>query len=513
MLRVLIVDDEVIVRTSLSGMVDWEALGFCIVGTAANGKSALNIMQSEHVDVLFTDIKMPIMDGIELLTKMQDLQHPPLAVVLSAYDEYELVRRAFRLGAHDYILKNDITPAYVTDMLASIRKAAGPGTAGNKSAETQPQRETLRRMALGDMAQASSLLAGEWCLGCMEIDNFKTQSLRFGSQLETSLIQPMLELAGQIPRIATKCVITPVSFSRFILLFCGAETVGQAGSICRQLKKVWQDYINLQCTGGISKTGTGVQDFQPLLQECYSNITLKFIFGPGGVYTPAEEELFNIKKAAATQQKLRPLLEGMGSMKAQELINTQQTIFSSMLKGTLEEAKQLALETVYLIQMQLIDSGTDVWDVFNTEQQMDFYQQVCGLDTIRDVELWVTGIIRWVTRYLESTQVSSEMDIMDKARHFISDNYTNPELNLAAVAGYIGLNEKYFSTRFNKEVGKSFVGYLVELRIARAKQLILKTDMRMYEVSDAVGFTSVEHFTRVFKKHTGVSPKSYHGEK
>lgn len=511
MLNVLIVDDEVIVRTSLSGMVDWQQQGFCITGSAANGKAALNLLQSQPVDVLFTDIKMPILDGIGLLEQVRLLPRPPLVVVLSAYNEYDLVRRAFRLGAYDYILKSEITPASVQEVLQALRTRLGDGAGGQGVQNAESRQSRLRRLALGDQGAAADLLPEVWRLACFEIDNFQSQSLRFGTGLDSALVQPLLELAGQVPRIATKCVLAPVSFSRYVVLFCGQDAAEQAPSICRQLQRVWKDYMNLQCTVGISRLGEAEAQFQPQLQQCYSNITLKFVFGAGGVYTPAEEKLFCVRDALAREAQLRPLLENMGSAKGPGLIEIQQTLFSSLFAGTLQEAKTLALEMVYLVQMQLVDTGTDVWAVFNTQQEMDFYQQVCGLDNVRDVELWLSGIIRWVTRYLENNRVLSQMDIMDKACHFIADNYADPELNLAAVAGYVGLNDKYFSTRFNKEVGQSFVGYLVELRIARAKQLILKTDMRMYEVSEAVGFTSVEHFTRVFKKYTGVSPKNYHG--
>lgn len=514
MYNVLIVDDETLVRSSLASMLDWEAENFRIVGDAANGKAALNILQSQPVDVLFTDIKMPIMDGIELLQRVSALPRRPAAiVVLSAYDEFDLVRQAFRLGVHDYILKSDITPAAIAGILNAIR----PNLEKSSHVEQQPFSEqvpihkTLRQMAFGDMEKAESILPQQWCLGCLEVDDFKTVSLRFGSDLEAALVQPLLQFAEQVPRIRSKCVMTAISFSRFLILFQGEEAVKQARSICMQVQKVWKGYMDISSSGGISATGTHADDFQALLLESYSNITLKYIFGSGGVFTINEERLFDVRAALARREQLKELLNGMRSMNAQLLIDSQQSVFALLHKGTLEQARVLALQIVYNVQMQLLDSGAELWSVFNTEYESDFYQRISQLETTWDVEMWVSGMVSWVAQALEQVQVSANVDLMEKAKRFIADHYAQQELNLAAVAGYVGLNEKYFSTRFNKEVGKSFVGYLAELRVARAKQLIRKTDLKMYEVSEAVGFVTVEHFTRVFKKHTGISPKSYQG--
>ena len=103
----------------------------------------------------------------------------------------------------------------------------------------------------------------------------------------------------------------------------------------------------------------------------------------------------------------------------------------------------------------------------------------------------------------------AQPDVMERARAFIRDNFVNPELTLKTVADYVGFNEKYFSTRFAKECGCTFISYLNGLRIERAGQLLLQTDMKIYEVCEAVGYHNVEHFNHVFKKKMGVMPKIY----
>ena len=93
------------------------------------------------------------------------------------------------------------------------------------------------------------------------------------------------------------------------------------------------------------------------------------------------------------------------------------------------------------------------------------------------------------------------------------DNFTNPELMLKTVADYVGFSEKYFSTRFTKECGCTFINYLNDLRIKRAQELLVQTDMKIYEISEAVGYSSVEHFNHMFKKKLCISPKDYRKER
>ena len=100
-------------------------------------------------------------------------------------------------------------------------------------------------------------------------------------------------------------------------------------------------------------------------------------------------------------------------------------------------------------------------------------------------------------------------DSIQKAVAFLQDNYANPELCLKMVADYVALNEKYFSTRFTKECGSSFIAYLNDLRLFHAQEFLMQTDLKMYEISDRVGYNNVEHFNHIFKKKFGKTPSEY----
>ena len=133
---------------------------------------------------------------------------------------------------------------------------------------------------------------------------------------------------------------------------------------------------------------------------------------------------------------------------------------------------------------------------------MERCETLCRLASLRSA-------LRRTHEVCGSQREKKRKNAIQLAKEFMQDNFTNSELMLKTVADYVGFSEKYFSTRFTRECGCTFINYLNDLRIKRAQDLLRQTDMKIYEVSDAVGYSSVEHFHHMFKKKLGISPKDF----
>lgn len=120
MIKLLIVDDEPLVQIGIRSMLNWEMFGIKIAGTATNGKQAYDFILENHPEIVITDIKMPVMDGMELIEKCQSLEHPPLFILLTSYEEFHLVRQAISYQVLDYLVKLELTEDVLTK---SIQKA------------------------------------------------------------------------------------------------------------------------------------------------------------------------------------------------------------------------------------------------------------------------------------------------------------------------------------------------------------------------------------------------------
>jgi AraC-like DNA-binding protein len=443
------------------------------------------------------------------------MEKAPLIVVLSAYNEFPMVREAFRLGIHDYIMKSDINREYLIGLMRSVREKISlpsDGPVPNIMSGERSRRERLRMMSLGSLPPQDDILGGSWHLACFEIDDIKAISRRFGDDPPSSLTQPMLSLSSQIPEIASDCILACISFSRFILLIRGKNEEEQCKPLCNRIRKIWRDYLNITCTVAISPQGNAPSDFSERLRECGANVTFKYIFGPDGIYTNAEESLFSVREASRRTEEFHSLWSSIKSLSTDKLFTAQQSIFAAMYRDTLSKARNTALVIVYNIMAQMSDIGSDLWSLFNAEGGTNFYNKINALESIADIEHWLVNFIGRTIDYLEQIQITGKINISEKAKRFIAKNYSDCHLTLDTVAEHVRFSPKYFSFCFSRENGMSFTEYLTHLRINKAKRLILKSDMKIYMISEAVGFNSVEHFTRVFKKITGVSPRNYAGE-
>lgn len=510
MKKVLIVDDDAIVRITLGSLIDWSQYGYEIVANASHGEQALRFMKEYEIDLLITDMKMPIMDGIQLLEHLNASQSLPCTIVLSSYDDFKMVRESFRLGASDYLLKADINE----DMLAGLLTKLNQDYLKEEK-EPEHQKEDEKEKQLVDMAMGRSSLdlgffTTDYYLIQFEIDDFFQQATRFGHEIETALVKPFLELAKQIPRVAVRCILSSISPSRYLMYYQISDK-NQASdnvvSTCRQLISVWNNVMNIPVSAGISDLGTGAEQFIACFEEAGHQLELHYLLGKASIGYPWNKKQIKSELIDQAKQRYEKLIQGIKGCDELQVEKEKQNLFHQLQIMELEEGKRECMVVILLLVKGLLEVNDNIWLLF--QDDVDYYKKLERLDQVRSLEIWMNNYFRWVMDYLANSCDGRQADVILRAKRFIQDNYSNPELTLGSVAGYVGLNEKYFSSRFTKEVGNTFSNYLTEVRIQKARELMDKTDLKMYEISQSVGYNSVEHFTRVFKKVCQISPSAY----
>ncbi|MBE5990800.1 MAG: response regulator [Paenibacillaceae bacterium] len=508
MKKVLLVDDDTIVRITLRSLVDWGKYGYEIVADASNGDLALRYLREQYIDLLITDMKMPIMDGLQLLRELKRLDRMPCTVVLSSYDDFKMVRESFCLGACDYLLKSDINEEMLSELLAKLSHnylAEEP-----EESLLQEQKTVLTDMAAGRTALKDSFFDMKYYVVHFEIDDFKQHVTRFRSNLTGELIEPFLEFARQIPRVAARCILEGITPSHYLMLYrVSDEQLSQdnAVSTCKQLINIWNNYMNLPVSAGISRLGQTADEFMDRFEEAGQQLELHYLKGRRTICFPWEKGQLTqdwIDSAAMHYEKLMHGIQTNDEIAVEE---EKHKLLYRIQTMTLGDGQKECLTVIFLIARALRDVQQNAWDVI--QEDVNYYEKLNRLLDSRSLKIWINNYIRWIMDYQSYTFDNSQMSMMIRAKRFIMDNYNNPELTLKSVAGYVDLNEKYFSTRFTKEVGSTFSNYLTEIRICKAKELMDKSDLKMYEISQQVGYNNVEHFTRVFKKVCKISPRSY----
>lgn len=539
MYDVILVDDETLIRATLRNIIDWEAENFRIVLDASNGKQAFDFIRGGgHFDLLITDMKMPVMDGIDLLRNIQPYKKSGCILALSSYNDFYLVREAFRLGATDYILKTDIGQQNFLRKIQQTKelldKLKSGGMDNGQSVQTDFSQvhytknlQTLLEETLCGKnnnpedflsgAEEKGIPCGNYSIAVFEMDNFLQEIPRFSDNTSEDLVRPICDFVRQLPQ-TSKCVFTSLSPARYVM-FCPTGKNDESLSdktllnICRQMISMWKNYMNISFTAGISaldqvkSQGNRQQQFLACFDNALVRQTMKYVLGQGQVFSPEDDAKFPLKEALAAQSRYYGLYCGIRDMNGVKIEQMREEIVTGLYMRDLKEAQKECLFVIYQIASTLNKYNISFWNIF--QQDENYYEKILKCSSIKELEIWMINYLRVLLEYMEKQYSRKQDDIMLRARKFIVDNYANPELSASSVATYTGLSEKYFSTRFTKETGSTFIAYLTDLRMMKAKELLLKTDFKTYEIAALAGYNSAEHFIRVFKKNTGITPSEF----
>lgn len=500
MRKVLIVDDEAIVRVTLRSMIRWEDYGMQVVADFQNGYAALEYIRENSVDLLITDVKMPEMSGIELLRRLNEEGNAPITLMLSGYNEFDLVREAFRLGICDYLLKADLNEKNLGKFLTSLNQKYWDGerNAGESFQDKKQSAEWPQE--------------GTYGVCILEIEDFQKQAVRFGKDLKEMMEKPMLELANQIPRVNKRGRIMAVQPGHYVLFYKISDIRTYDRdilSVIRQIKAVWQDFMNLKTSVAVSDAADASQ-LRAVTEKLQDLLLFAPLNGKGSIVTMQEHGKY-LAGIGEAGENYRQLLARLYQMDENGLQKEKQKLFQRMDSMSREKAIEECLKLIALLAMKFREYEEDFFAVF--PEEINYFEKLSRIDGIRELELWIGNYLYWILEYFRNRLSGQQEDVMQRAQRFMEDNYFNPELTLGSVAEYVGFSEKYFTTRFTKEVGITFRDYLTQIRLERAKILLDTTDFKMYEISERIGYNNVEHFNRMFKKKFGISPGDYKKEK
>lgn len=516
MLRAILVDDEVMVRAALEKMVDWQAEGFVLDGCYANGQAALDALQKREADLILTDIRMPVCDGLELIERVRALGQTPYIVVLSAFDDFPLVKQAFKKGAADYLLKQEITAGKLRELLREA-KARLPQTA--RAAAAEPAAPTVSAV-LGDVffhnadPRALGELEQGYVIGCFFMDEIYRELPRLGTDVHATLTQPLTSLVMQMPQIKPEDGFYSVDASRHFLYYSLAvpgRTVEKARAFFALVQRAWKNYMNLGCTVGMAfPHKRPAETFYAVLDQAETNTTLRYVLGPGRIYDESYYDRFDPVTALRQAKSLMPFMRAVMNADFAGVERYKAELVGIMQDLPLAQGQSLALLYLYNLYYEIGFHDLQIAYKLGLEHQL--YNRLRSIETQRDLVIYFTSVVRQITEYFETNYDQRCPDPLLRARRYLDDNYMRAELSLKEVSDHSGYNEKYFCTLFKKRFAVSYSDYLNQLRVNAARDLLEKSDMRMYQIADAVGYNNVEHFMRVFKKVTGVTPRQYRQE-
>ena len=486
-MKILIVDDEQIVRNGLKYTIDWKRYDMEIIDAVSNGKKALKVCEKEVPDIVITDIRMPVIDGLEL-TKILIDRYPDIQIIiLSAYDDFKYAQEAIHAGAAEYILKAELDCDNLVAILLKMQERIQAKHSESKKIET--------------------------------LDNYL-------EQLKETLLIQLLTTTCYEPEIMRKMEELRIELKKddLILLHIFPELTADKSAVTEVVKQWLNDYIWLESS---SHHWVLLGNVEKLEEDVLKHIQK---LAGGAVY--CSEKFSGFDTVLKKQREMQPIME---------LYNFYGKKYASILKGKnikMREINTAAFFMEFMRQMEgnhfakaeamteelFIDFEKEYYspeEIYKTLSMLCvFLEQHSGTEKNekREINIRKWKDLKTLTENSRSYFQKLFAEIKENTYHsdgtvskailYMQEHLTE-EVTLQKVAGEVYCSPQYLSYLFKRITGKNFSEYMAELRIKKAKNLLVTTDYSVTEIAGMVGIGNSSYFSKVFTKITSMSPNKY----
>lgn len=514
MYKVLLVDDERIITEGMSKVINWESIGTDLIGTARNGIEGYNFIEQNKPDIVISDIKMPGMNGLELVAKVHSVFPEIRFILLSGFSEFDFAKQAMQYGVKHYLLKpcNENT---IMDAVSEICEDLKQKEIRDKF--IQNMKGTLESV----LPYAKEQLMKECITNHYENKDLEHYQNLFNIDLNTPNVRLVLfQLEGNYEfehMFAIKNIAEHI-FDSYILSCTVGETIlfliedycsyPTLLSQIEKIKKTFYQYYQIDSTVAISEIGK-ISNANKLYKETLDCLAYRFYLGEGGVIT---------KKDITYQCPSEEL----------EFYYDDQTFCRLVKAGSWHDVnKEIVSFFNHLIDLKLDINITKsyVIQLFNAmirlcePKEMNMYLTKLNLlleiDTIQNLKTFFESVAEDITLSFFEQNNNKHSTIIKKVIEIIDKYIGNQNLSLHWVANeMLYMNADYLGKLFKKETGEKFSNYITRLRIELAINLIEKeNDVKVFEIAEKIGYgENPQYFSQVFKKHTGFTPSEYKRE-
>lgn len=476
MKTLLLVEDEKLIRQGIRSMIERSVVEVDEIIECNNGETALEVLKSRPVDVMFTDIRMPKMDGITLVSEAGKLDYVPLIAAISGFDDFEYAVEMLRNGVKEYILK-PVDRNKITETLHKFEKYLDE----NEREYIQKKKTAFQQLQY--MLFYDNVTDVEIENICLSVGQFisldKFIVFCFGKKEEDI----DLTVSGKYYFVKGQ--------EKLDLIICDAD--------CKEevLEKLTKHNL------GISNVYYNLMDLKQAFCEAAEMRRTAFetcrpIVDANTYDLPESEYEYGVKLMMQTANLIC-------SNKLEEAL-TQLEVFVEGVKqrkypiNEFQEQMKLIIQTTMKVYEKSLKNKEyeilELLDMFSY-QNIDEYMEV--------IRQWINHFDELVSDNLDEHRTSIKIQ---KAIDYIRENYAT-NLNMAVVSNYISMNYSLFSFTFKQYTGTNFVNYLKNVRVGEAKKLLTETDMKVNEISKAVGYDHEKHFMKTFKSLTGLTPSQY----
>ena len=528
----LVVDDTELIRTTIRTIVGEEDINVSAVYEAENGEEAVQLARLHQPDIVFMDIKMPGMNGLQATAIIREEMPNTKIVMLTAYDEFTFVQEALQLGAIDYLLK-PVRPAKLIEVIHTAQ------TKLKKDAERQhvlaEARERLMAMLpiveanlVDDLIYTQSLDADTICQTLQQLhkemsisavmlismNDFDHVAKQVGPQKLLEKYSAMTEIVRSTVDNPDKALFGLWQLGQLAVILSTDfqwETIDAQKRLGEQIKHTIENELHIPVTVSFGRRYSSVSDIAISFAEARTARQYSKQYESGVIHITEVTGIAAPQGYAYPLALEKELLESIRLKQKDVSLELMNALVDNLIynhKDTPQILYSYFGELLTLISRSVIDMGALSQSVLEySHRQMTI---LFSSPTPAQLRLWA---INSVTELLSITSAKKEekpaRDAVQLAVEYIHENHQNPDLTLGEVANVVGLSQSHLAHVLKERVGMNYSKYLSNLRIRHAKKLLRTTSMTVSSIAETVGYPNATHFYRIFQRQTEMTPKTY----
>lgn len=514
MITVMLVDDEPIEREGLRLMLEKNREKVQIVAEAQNGKKAVELALTHQPDLIFMDIKMPEMDGLAAIKQILAERPSTKCIMVSAFDTFDYAREAMKFGIKEYLLK----PSKLSEVLEAFDRMAA-------EVEMEREQEAEKSQISHRLKQVSSLIETEFIVSLMldyvyefseddwqdwlNLENkqgfavvfsFETEQLYPDREKKADWYQKLKEC---LQHAYPHCLVGPLTgfqVPAFVFLEQVESATELRDTFARTMIRQVEPRLDCPLFIGVGSIVSAVQDFsQSYEQAIYALESVRN--HQGASYMVFTNQLQEKRKALVPFAIEKELIEAVKKGDIQQGLQKFDAYYSVILQAADYQLRPVrkTMENLFILLTRTMNELG-----YEENIQTDFDR----LDTITQIKEVARAHLSAIIEKIRDWRMNGVEGLLLQAKDFIDHHYERP-ISLEEVAEKIGLSSYYLSKLFKEQFQISFIEYVTQLRIRKAKDFLLEGTLSLKEIALTIGYKDPNYFSRVFKKETGLSPREY----
>ncbi|MBP1961543.1 response regulator transcription factor [Paenibacillus aceris] len=512
MYKVLLVDDERMILEGISSIVDWKSVDTELIGTARNGIEAYAFVCEHEPDIVISDIRMPGMDGLQLVAKVKESHPQTRFIMLSGFDEFEYAQIAMQHGVKHYLLKpcneNSILKALSEIAAEYKQEESKEGFIKSMKANLQKVLPHVKEQFLKEFVTNKSYGSRDWEyyqeLFGLHVSGRKVRLLLF--RLEDKFEYEHLFAVKNIAEdILDEPLLSSTIAEHILVLIEDQADMKRLQEQIEEIRRIFMLYYKIDTTAALSEPGE-IEEARRLYLQAIDCLSHRFYLGEGGLIT------------------MRDILDSAQPSKADFVYDDDRILFP-IRAGNWEEAEasieafqdllvnsRLDIQTTKSYVIQSFISMTRLYAEPQMHQYMGLIGQISQMETLQASIQMLKQTASEITHVIFEQNRNKHSQVIQKVIDIVNAELANAELSLNWVAHkMLYMNPDYLGKLFKKETGERFSNYVVTVRIKKAMELIKSNDdVKMFELAEQLGFgDNPQYFSQVFKKIAGCAPSEY----